>query len=220
MSIKIERIKLYLKGITHNGGINNLYIISEDQLIQGKIYYGVLTPEITDPITLAPLPPSYIVECEDGKIMSVDASFFLTMEELRENKLIELDMTIEEYNNGKFCVSEKFANIFKYFNVYDKIDMIKSLDNLELLLLLNLCVEKHDLDDPIVISNFKPFDEELHKLYVIRKDIFSQVGENELINKLIDYEYYYKLDNNVCDMPKIFSKNEVREIRLNNIFDK
>jgi hypothetical protein len=129
-------------------------------------------------------------------------------------------MILEEYNNGKFCVSEKFANIFKYFNVYDQIDMIKSLDNLELFLLLNLCVENHDLDDPIVISNFKPFDEELHKLYEIRKDIFSQVGENELISKLIEYDYYYKLDNNVYDMPKIFNKGEVREIRLNNIFDK
>jgi hypothetical protein len=81
-------IKLFLKEITHTGGFNNLDVVGN--LTIGKIYEGVLTPTITDPITLKPLAPSYTVRCNDNRFRKVDASFFLTIEELRENKLIEL----------------------------------------------------------------------------------------------------------------------------------
>lgn len=56
-------------------------------LTSGKIYDGELTPVSYDPQTLQPAPPSYVVICDDGKMRKVDASFFITLEQLREEKL-------------------------------------------------------------------------------------------------------------------------------------
>jgi len=56
----------------------------------GKIYDGDLVPTIIDRITMEPVPPSYIIRCDDGKSRKMDASFFITVEELREKKLKEL----------------------------------------------------------------------------------------------------------------------------------
>jgi hypothetical protein len=59
-------------------------------LTPGKIYDGELTPVIYDPQTLQPVPPSYVVICDDGKMRKVDSSFFITLEQLREEKLNQL----------------------------------------------------------------------------------------------------------------------------------
>ena len=59
-------------------------------IIKGRIYECELTPTITDPITLNPAKPSYIVTCEDGYLRKFDADNFITLEELRELKLKEL----------------------------------------------------------------------------------------------------------------------------------
>ena len=43
-----------------------------------------------DPNTYLPVPPSYIVICNDGKLRKFDSEFFITQEELRNKKLAEL----------------------------------------------------------------------------------------------------------------------------------
>jgi hypothetical protein len=83
-------IKLYLKEIPHRCGI-----ILDAYLNIGNIYEGELCPVIYDPYksspgNLQPVPPSYIIKCNDGKLRKVDASFFLTSEEMRNEKLNEL----------------------------------------------------------------------------------------------------------------------------------
>lgn len=85
-------MKLYLKEINHSGGISGtpFDIILAGCLTIGNIYDGELCPVIYDPHTYQPVPPSYIIKCNDGKYRKVDASFFLTLEEMRDNKLDEL----------------------------------------------------------------------------------------------------------------------------------
>jgi hypothetical protein len=69
-----------------------------DLLTINKWYEGNLTPllrsalnrTIYDPQTLQPVPPSYIVRCNDGKYRKVYAEYFLTIEDWREKKLKEL----------------------------------------------------------------------------------------------------------------------------------
>ena len=63
-----------------------------DLLTINKWYEGDLTPTIYDPQTLQPVPPSYIVRCNDGKYRKVYAEYFLTIEDWREKKLKELEI--------------------------------------------------------------------------------------------------------------------------------
>jgi len=92
-------MKIYLKEITHLGGLDgtefDILVRSEiDKLSTvltiGKIYEGVETATIYDPRTFQPIPPSYIVRCDDGELRKVDASFFMTLEEWRGYRLNEL----------------------------------------------------------------------------------------------------------------------------------
>ncbi|HOB26374.1 MAG TPA: hypothetical protein PKG93_04440 [Bacilli bacterium] len=85
-------MKLYLKEINHRGGISGtpFDIILAGDLTIGSIYDCELCPTIYDPHTLQPVPPSYIVKCNDGKYRKVDSSFFLTLEEMRNEKLNNL----------------------------------------------------------------------------------------------------------------------------------
>ena len=55
----------------------------------GGCYDGDLVPTIYDK-NLQPLPPSYIVSCNDGYWRKVGAEYFITLEEWREIKLNEL----------------------------------------------------------------------------------------------------------------------------------
>jgi hypothetical protein len=83
-------IKLYLKEIPHSYGI-----ILDAYLNIGNVYEGELCPVIYDPYksspgNLQPVPPSYVIKCDDGKWRKVDASFFITFEEMRNEKLNDL----------------------------------------------------------------------------------------------------------------------------------
>ena len=53
-------------------------------------YEGELTPTIYNPQTLQPAPPSYIVQCSDGKFRKVGGEYFLTKEEWREKQLNQI----------------------------------------------------------------------------------------------------------------------------------
>jgi hypothetical protein len=90
--------------INHKNGMKLMCISTSyhhaDLLTINKWYEGNLTPllrsalnrTIYDPQTLQPVPPSYIVRCNDGKYRKVDAEYFLTIEDWREKKLKELEI--------------------------------------------------------------------------------------------------------------------------------
>ena len=85
-------MKLYLKEITHLGGFDGtpFDILDVGLLTVGEIYDGEKTPVMYDPNTLQPVPPTYIIKCNDDKWRKVDASFFMTLEEFRSWRLNEI----------------------------------------------------------------------------------------------------------------------------------
>lgn len=70
--------------------VNNRLGEIDHILIKGNWYECELTPTIYDPMTFKPSESFYIVTCEDGKFRKYKADNFLTLAEVRENKLNEL----------------------------------------------------------------------------------------------------------------------------------
>ncbi len=66
-----------------SGGVDNI-------LIKDNWYECELAPTIYDPMTFKPSESFYIVTCEDGKFRKYKVDNFLTLAEVRENKLNEL----------------------------------------------------------------------------------------------------------------------------------
>jgi hypothetical protein len=79
-------IKLSLKEIPNRYDYLSIFHIRNI----GNIYEGELCPTTYDPYTLKPASPAYVIKCDDGKLRKVDASFFITFEEMRNEKLNEL----------------------------------------------------------------------------------------------------------------------------------
>ena len=69
--------------ISRDGGVDQI-------LIKGNWYECELTPTIYDPNTLKPVDPYYIVTCEDGMYRKYKADNFITLTELRDEKLQQL----------------------------------------------------------------------------------------------------------------------------------
>lgn len=115
----------------------------------------------------------------------------------------------------KIIVSNEFVDIFRNFNVVDKVEEMKLLHKRELYLLLTVCLDKHDENRPTVIHNFLEF-----KDYIIEINYFFE--NNKTDNPvLIDLSEggYIETDNivdvNGNELPTPFTKEEIRELRIN-----
>jgi Fe-S-cluster formation regulator IscX/YfhJ len=73
-------------------------------------------------------------------------------------------------SNKNINVSNEFVDIFKNFNVVNKVEEMKLLSKKELYLLLTLCLDKHDDTQPTVVYNFQQFREEVMELFEIQDD--------------------------------------------------
>jgi hypothetical protein len=115
---------------------------------------------------------------------------------------------------NKLVVSNEFVDIFRNFNVVDKIEEMKSLSKRELYLLLTVCLDKHD-EEPTVIHNFMEF-----KDYIIEmNDLFEfNKTDNPILIELIEGGYI-ETDNIVDEMgnplPTPLTKEEIRDVRIN-----
>lgn len=61
-----------------------------NKITKGKIYEGDLLPTITNPIDLKPLPPHYLIVCDDKSYGKFDATYFITIFEHRDKILNEI----------------------------------------------------------------------------------------------------------------------------------
>ena len=119
---------------------------------------------------------------------------------------------------NKLVVSEDFVNIYKNFNVVNKVEEMKSLSKKELYLLLTVCLDKHDDEQPTVVYNFQPFREQVMELFEIQddKETLNPVLE-ELIKESGDK--YIETDNIVDELgnklPDPLTKEEVRDAKIN-----
>jgi len=122
---------------------------------------------------------------------------------------------------NEFKVSQLFVDIFHYFNVYDQRDRMKNLSREELYLLLDTCIDSHDEDDLTVCQNFSPYMSELKQILEIQNGSETQNSELknliEVTDTLLKCE---KITESGEYLPEVFTKEEVRELKLNKIFDK
>ena len=115
-------------------------------------------------------------------------------------------------------VSNEFVDIFKNFNVINKVEEIKSLYKKELYLLLTLCLDKHDDGQPTVVYNFQPFREQVMELFEIQDD---KETLNPVLQELIEEsgDKYIETDNIVDvdgnKLPEPLTKEEVRDAKIN-----
>jgi hypothetical protein len=123
----------------------------------------------------------------------------------------------EEKETPKLIVSDEFIEIYRNFNVYDQTEQINKLSDRERFLLLILCVDKHDDENPIVLYNFKPFKEEIKEIYIVQD---NQETTNQVLLDLIketDHEHVesdYIRDKDGNKVPNPFDKNEVRDKKI------
>jgi hypothetical protein len=119
-------------------------------------------------------------------------------------------------------VSNEFVDIFKYFNVINKVEEMKRLSKKELYLLLTLCLDKHDDEQPTVVYNFQPFREQVMEIFEVQDD---KETFNPILQELIDEsgDKYIETDGIVDEMgnklPEPLTKQEVRDAKINIIND-
>jgi hypothetical protein len=127
------------------------------------------------------------------------------------------------YEKDKLTVSQLFVEIYKNFNVSDQRENMKKLPKDELYYLLDTCIDSHDEDDLTVCQNFSPFADEIKNILSIHDN--SILGNSSSLTDL-DYKsitnriYDNRVTENGDPLPKIYTKDEVRELKLNKIFDK
>jgi hypothetical protein len=121
-------------------------------------------------------------------------------------------------SNKNINVSNEFVDIFKNFNVINKVEEMKELSKKELYLLLTLCLDKHDDGQPTVVYNFQPFREQVMELFEIQDD---KETLNPILQELIEEsgDKYIETDNIVDvdgnKLPEPLTKEEVRDAKIN-----
>jgi hypothetical protein len=85
---------------------------------------------------------------------------------------------------------------------------------------LNACIESHSDQDPQVLQNFHSQIENVNNL----RDLFDTgSSDNETLRELLkQYGPYLSIplqDKDGNDLPHPLTRNEVRELKLNNILD-
>jgi hypothetical protein len=126
-------------------------------------------------------------------------------------------MFYNEEDNTKLIVSDDFVEIYRNFNVCDQIMKIIKLSERELYLLLVLCIDKHDNENPIVLHNYRPFKEKIKELYELQDnketnnqvilDLIRETNDNHIDSDCIIDSYGNKL-------PEPFDKSEVRDKKI------
>jgi Fe-S-cluster formation regulator IscX/YfhJ len=121
-------------------------------------------------------------------------------------------------SNKNINVSNEFVDIFKNFNVVNKVEEMKLLSKKELYLLLTLCLDKHDDTQPTVVYNFQQFREEVMELFEIQDD---KETLNPVLQELIKEsgDKYIETDGIVDEMgnklPEPLTKEGVRDAKIN-----
>lgn len=115
----------------------------------------------------------------------------------------------------KIIVSNEFVDIFRNFNVVDKVEEIKLLHKRELYLLLTVCLDKHDENQPTVIHNFLEFKDYIMGI----NDLFeNNKTDNPVLIELSEGGYIETdniVDGNGNELPTPFTKEEIRDVRIN-----
>ena len=122
--------------------------------------------------------------------------------------------------NDTFIVSDQLVDIFLNFNVTDQREQLTKLSNKDYYVLLNLCIDLHSEEDPQVIQNLSTSAAKIRNLRTL-----FETGEStdvELRELSLKYGRYLNIivkDSLGNELPNPYTKEEVRELKLNKIFD-
>lgn len=117
----------------------------------------------------------------------------------------------------KVNVSDEFLKVYRNFNVINIEEDAKKLSKSELYLLLTLCLDKFEDDDPVVKQNFQPFKSEIMEIFEIQDD---KVTENPILLDIIKITEDKYIDTDVLktstgeDIPEPLTKGEVRDEKI------
>ena len=114
----------------------------------------------------------------------------------------------------KYKPSELLIDIFKMFNVNDQRERMKQLTKKELYYLLLCCTDYHDEEHSTVILNLMDFEKEIDE---ILKHQESEKTTNPFLLELVQETGSDFIE--VVDMPKTYTIEEIRELKLKNILD-
>jgi hypothetical protein len=112
--------------------------------------------------------------------------------------------------------TKEFFECYQYFNVYDLTDKIKQLSEVEKYLLLACAIDEHDEDQNMVIHNFTPFEEELDNIKRINS---GETVSSPVFDEIEKYTGDRYISTSHIDLPKIFTKQEARQLKINNLLD-
>jgi hypothetical protein len=120
-------------------------------------------------------------------------------------------------------VSDLFMDIYKHFNVYSQMERMNELSDRELYLLLTLCLDKHDDENLVVKHNFIPFEKQIMEIFDVQDD--KEVKNEALLNLIKETGDAYIETENIVDtngnkFSDVYTKEEVRDIRINLIKEK
>lgn len=117
----------------------------------------------------------------------------------------------------KIILSKTFIDVYQNFNVFNVSNEISNLSKKELYLLLICCFDHHDSDDPTVVENYSNYEFEVTEILNLQE---NKTTLNEFLLELISDTDSSTIETYKIELPKIFSKNEVRELKLTKILDK
>lgn len=120
-------------------------------------------------------------------------------------------------------VSDDFIEIYKNFNVIIQTEKMKALHPKELFLLLIAVLDSFSETDLVVKSNLIPFKSEMMQIFDLQDDNQSNNPYlielcNETGDKYIDTDHIQDLSGK--SLPKPYTKEEVRDIKIKIIQDK
>lgn len=109
-------------------------------------------------------------------------------------------------------ISNELKECYLHFNVYDISDKIKKLSEKERYILAISSVDNHDEDNVICLHNFNTLKIEINDVL----NYLDDNVENNIIKEL-KVELGSTIDISEIDLPKVLTKGEIREIKLDNI---
>jgi hypothetical protein len=122
----------------------------------------------------------------------------------------------------KLTVSDEFISAYRLFNVNYQVDNIRKLSKSEIFIMLLVCLDKHDEEQKVVMSNFEKFKEEA---LLIHKVLENDVADDSNLKHLVDTlnKSYVNVADSVVDkngekLPKVYTKDEatqkMRDIKI------
>ena len=123
--------------------------------------------------------------------------------------------------NDTFVVSDQLVDIFLNFNVSDQTEQLTKLSTKDYYVLLNLCIDLHSEEDTQVIQNLSTSAEKISNLRTLFET--GESTDEELRELSLKYGRYLTIsveDSLGNELPNPYTKEEVRELKLNKIFDK